>query len=96
MLSNWEASFKRQKDGPFGKEFPASKAPTLDGTSGYSAFTGSRQRDVARWTNAGGPIYSSSEVPSSRINNEGIVKGIRRIGDTPPGLDAEGSDELDG
>ncbi|MBW0572835.1 hypothetical protein O181_112550 [Austropuccinia psidii MF-1] len=61
------------------------------------------QRDVARWTNVGGPIpvggrpiYSSSEVPISRINTEGIVKIIRQISDSPPDLDAEGSDELDG
>ncbi|MBW0493046.1 hypothetical protein O181_032761 [Austropuccinia psidii MF-1] len=26
-----------KKDGPFGKEFPVSEAPTLDGTSGYSS-----------------------------------------------------------
>ncbi|MBW0587530.1 hypothetical protein O181_127245 [Austropuccinia psidii MF-1] len=61
------------------------------------------QRDVARWTNVGGPIpaggrpiYSSSEVPISRINIEGIVKKIRQIADSPPDPDAEGSDELDG
>ncbi|MBW0473881.1 hypothetical protein O181_013596 [Austropuccinia psidii MF-1] len=64
---------------------------------------GSRQRDVARWTNVGGPIpvggrpiYSSSEVPISRINTEGVVKRIRQIADSPPDPDAEGSDELDG
>ncbi|MBW0532937.1 hypothetical protein O181_072652 [Austropuccinia psidii MF-1] len=61
------------------------------------------QRDVARWTNVGGPfpvggrpIYSSSDVPISRINTEGIVKRIRQIADSPPDPDAEGSDELDG
>ncbi|MBW0477981.1 hypothetical protein O181_017696 [Austropuccinia psidii MF-1] len=92
-----------KKDGPFGKEFPVFAAPTLDGTSGSSALTGSRKRDVARWTNvegpipAGGrPIYSSSEVPISTINTEGIVKKIRQIANSPPDLDAEGSDELDG
>ncbi|MBW0489191.1 hypothetical protein O181_028906 [Austropuccinia psidii MF-1] len=42
------------------------------------------------------PIYSSSEVPISRINNEGVVKQTRRIADSPPDADAEGSDELDG
>ncbi|MBW0552218.1 hypothetical protein O181_091933 [Austropuccinia psidii MF-1] len=57
-------------------------------------------RDVARWTNVGGPtpiggrpIYSSSEVPISRINTEGVVKRIRQIADSPPDPDAEGSDE---
>ncbi|MBW0522022.1 hypothetical protein O181_061737 [Austropuccinia psidii MF-1] len=57
----------------------------------------------ARWTNVGGPIpvggrpiYSSSEVPISRINTRGVVKRIRRIPDSPPDPDAEGSDELDG
>ncbi|MBW0573929.1 hypothetical protein O181_113644 [Austropuccinia psidii MF-1] len=65
--------------------------------------TGSRQRDVARWTNVGGPIpvggrqiYSRSEVPISRINTEGVVKRIRRISDSPTDPDAEGSDGLDG
>ncbi|MBW0579032.1 hypothetical protein O181_118747 [Austropuccinia psidii MF-1] len=60
-------------------------------------------RDLARWTNVGGsipvggrPIYSSSEVPISRINTEGIVNQIRQISDSPPDSDAEGSDELDG
>ncbi|MBW0483313.1 hypothetical protein O181_023028 [Austropuccinia psidii MF-1] len=60
-------------------------------------------REVARWTNVGGPIpvsgrpiYSSSEVPISRINTEGIVKQIRQIANSPPNSDAEGSDELDG
>ncbi|MBW0584682.1 hypothetical protein O181_124397 [Austropuccinia psidii MF-1] len=92
-----------KKDGPFGKEFPVSQAPTPHATSGYSALTGSRQRDVARWTNVGGPlpvggrpIYSSSEVPISSINNEGVVKQIRRIANYPPNPYAEGSDELDG
>ncbi|MBW0587529.1 hypothetical protein O181_127244 [Austropuccinia psidii MF-1] len=64
------------------------------------------QRDVARWTSVGGPIpvggrpiYSSSEVPISRTNTEGVVKvvkRIRRIDDSPTDPDAEGSDELDG
>ncbi|MBW0478361.1 hypothetical protein O181_018076 [Austropuccinia psidii MF-1] len=92
---NGEASVKRL-EGPFGKEFPVSEAPTLD-------VTGSRQRDVARCTNAGGPIpaggrpiYSSSEVPISRINTKGIVKRIRQIADSPPDPDAQDSDELDG
>ncbi|MBW0549599.1 hypothetical protein O181_089314 [Austropuccinia psidii MF-1] len=60
------------------------------------------QRDVARWTNVGGPIsvggrpiYSSSEVPISRTNTEGIVKRIRPIGDSPPDPDAEGSEEVE-
>ncbi|MBW0506648.1 hypothetical protein O181_046363 [Austropuccinia psidii MF-1] len=65
--------------------------------------TGSRQRDVARWTNAGGsipvggrPIYSSSEVPISRINTEVLVKQIRHFADSSPYPDAEGRDELNG
>ncbi|MBW0562354.1 hypothetical protein O181_102069 [Austropuccinia psidii MF-1] len=63
-------------------------------------------RDVARWTSVGGPIpvggraiYSSSEVPISRTNTEGVVnvvKRIRRIDDSPTDPDSEGSDELDG
>ncbi|MBW0520826.1 hypothetical protein O181_060541 [Austropuccinia psidii MF-1] len=58
------------------------------------------QRDVARWTNVGGPIpvggrpiYFSSEVPISRINTEGVVKGIKKISDSPADPDAEGSEE---
>ncbi|MBW0536029.1 hypothetical protein O181_075744 [Austropuccinia psidii MF-1] len=101
--SNVRRYFWSRKDGPFGKKFPMSEAPTPYGTSGFSQLTGSRQRDVARWTNVGGPIpiggrpiYSSSEVPISRINSEGVLKKIRRIADSPTDLDAEGSDELDG
>ncbi|MBW0583838.1 hypothetical protein O181_123553 [Austropuccinia psidii MF-1] len=52
-------------------------------------------RDVARWTNVGEPIHSSSEVPISRIITKGIVKQIRLIAYSPPDPDAEGSDELD-
>ncbi|MBW0529062.1 hypothetical protein O181_068777 [Austropuccinia psidii MF-1] len=91
-----------KKDGPSGKEFRVSEAPTPDANSGYSA-SGSRQRDVARWPNVGwslpvggSPTYSSSEVPISRINNGGVVKQTRRIANSPPDPDAEGSDELDG
>ncbi|MBW0574437.1 hypothetical protein O181_114152 [Austropuccinia psidii MF-1] len=88
-----------RKDGPFGKDFPVPEAPTADGTSGYSHLTGSRKRDVARWTNVGRPIpvggrpiYSRPEVTISRINTEGVVKRIRRIADSPTDPDAEGSD----
>ncbi|MBW0506966.1 hypothetical protein O181_046681 [Austropuccinia psidii MF-1] len=92
QASNVRRYLWSKKDGPFGKEFPVSEAPTLDGTSGYSALTGSRQRDVARWTNVGWTIYSSSEVPISRTNTEGIVKRIIKIADSPLDLDAEGSE----
>ncbi|MBW0563678.1 hypothetical protein O181_103393 [Austropuccinia psidii MF-1] len=103
VASNVRRYLWSKKDGPFGKEFPVSEGPTCDSASGYSDLTGSRQRDVARWTNVGGsiqvggrPIYSSSEVPISRINTEGSVKRIRRIANSPPDPDAEGSDELEG
>ncbi|MBW0530241.1 hypothetical protein O181_069956 [Austropuccinia psidii MF-1] len=66
-------------------------------TECFAKVTGSRQRDVVRWTNVGGPIpvggrpiYSSSDVPIFRINTEGVVKGIRRIADSPPDPDPEG------
>ncbi|MBW0504545.1 hypothetical protein O181_044260 [Austropuccinia psidii MF-1] len=92
-----------KKDGPFGKEFPVSEDPTIDFTSGYSDLTGSRKRDVSRWTNVGGPIpvggrpiYSSSKVLTPRINAEAMVKQKRQIANSPPDPDAEGSDELDG
>ncbi|MBW0470325.1 hypothetical protein O181_010040 [Austropuccinia psidii MF-1] len=42
------------------------------------------------------PIHSSSAVLICRINTQGLVKQIRRIADSPPDPDAEGSDELDG
>ncbi|MBW0562182.1 hypothetical protein O181_101897 [Austropuccinia psidii MF-1] len=49
--------------------------------TGVLSFNVRRQRDVARWTSVGGPIpvggrpiYSSSEVPISRTNTEGVVK----------------------
>ncbi|MBW0553845.1 hypothetical protein O181_093560 [Austropuccinia psidii MF-1] len=71
-------------------------------TECLAKVTGSRQRDVARWPNVGGPIpvdgrpiYCRSEVQISRINTEAVVKRIRRISDSPPDPDAEGSDELD-
>ncbi|MBW0557687.1 hypothetical protein O181_097402 [Austropuccinia psidii MF-1] len=73
------------------------------GTDILDVVTGSRQRDVARWTNVGRPIpagcrpiYSSSEVPISRINTEGVVKSIGRIADSPTDPDAECSDDLHG
>ncbi|MBW0474755.1 hypothetical protein O181_014470 [Austropuccinia psidii MF-1] len=103
MSSSWTSSFQHQKGGPFGKEFPVSEGPTPDANSRYCDLTGSRKRDVARWINVGEsipvggrPIYSSSEIPISRINTEGVVKRIRRIANSPPDMDAEGSDELDG
>ncbi|MBW0569944.1 hypothetical protein O181_109659 [Austropuccinia psidii MF-1] len=103
QASNVRRYLWSRKYGPFGKELPVSEAPTPDGTSGFSNLTGSRLRDVGRWTNVGGiipvggrPIYSSSEVTISRINPDGVVKRIRRISDSPPDPDAEGSDELNG
>ncbi|MBW0474411.1 hypothetical protein O181_014126 [Austropuccinia psidii MF-1] len=94
--SNVRSYFWSRKDGPFGKGFPVFEAATPDGTSVFSHLTGSRQRDVERRTNVGGPIpfdgspiYSSLEVPISRINTEGVVKRIRRIADSPPDPDAE-------
>ncbi|MBW0565020.1 hypothetical protein O181_104735 [Austropuccinia psidii MF-1] len=73
------------------------------GTDILDLVTGCRKRDVARWTNVGGsvpvggrPICSSSEVPISRINTEGVVKRIKRIADSPTDPDAEGSNGLDG
>ncbi|MBW0479478.1 hypothetical protein O181_019193 [Austropuccinia psidii MF-1] len=93
--SNIRSYLWSKKDVPFGKEFPVSEAPTPDVTSG--------QRDVARWTNVGGPIpvcgrpiYSSSEFPISRINTESVVKQRRQIATSPPDTDAEDSDSLDG
>ncbi|MBW0494405.1 hypothetical protein O181_034120 [Austropuccinia psidii MF-1] len=96
VASNVKGNLGSKKDGSFGKEFPVSGGPTPD-------VTGSRQRDVARWTNVGGsitvgdrPIYSSSAILISRINIESVVKHIRQIANSPPYLNAEGSNELDG
>ncbi|MBW0539354.1 hypothetical protein O181_079069 [Austropuccinia psidii MF-1] len=65
--------------------------------------TGSRKREVSRWTNVGvpittggRPIYSSLEVPIYRINNKGVVRIIRQIADSPTNLDSEGSEKLNG
>ncbi|MBW0501307.1 hypothetical protein O181_041022 [Austropuccinia psidii MF-1] len=65
-------------------------------------MTGSRQRDVRRWTNSPGsistcerPFYASSEVPIPRINNQGILNRIRRIHNLPTNPDGEGSYKLD-
>ncbi|MBW0481278.1 hypothetical protein O181_020993 [Austropuccinia psidii MF-1] len=91
-------TFKRclwsKKDAPFGKEVPIPEAPTPD-------VTVYRQREVARWTNVGAPIptggretYSISQLPISRINNQGAVKRIRKIAESPKNPDAEGINEL--
>ncbi|MBW0471302.1 hypothetical protein O181_011017 [Austropuccinia psidii MF-1] len=65
--------------------------------------TGSRQREVARWTNVGEPIptvgrpiQSSSEVPIPKINNQVVVKRLRQISYSPTTPDSRGSDKLDG
>ncbi|MBW0469145.1 hypothetical protein O181_008860 [Austropuccinia psidii MF-1] len=106
-LSNIRQYLWSKKDGPFEKELPVSEAPTPNGTSGHSNWkpcgllsliqflflvlvTGSRWRAVERWTNVGGSIYFIS-----RINNQGIVKRIRNISDSPTTLDVEGSYQLD-
>ncbi|MBW0501047.1 hypothetical protein O181_040762 [Austropuccinia psidii MF-1] len=57
-----------RKDGPFGKEFPVSEAPTPDGTSGFSNLTVSRQVNMARWTNVGGPIPRIRRISDSPPN----------------------------
>ncbi|MBW0541174.1 hypothetical protein O181_080889 [Austropuccinia psidii MF-1] len=102
-LSNIKRYLWTKKNGPFGIQIPVSEALTPDGTSGYSSLTGSRKREVERWTNVGGPIptggrpiYSSSEVSISIINNKGVVKRIRQTAYSPTNPYAEGSDQLDG
>ncbi|MBW0563723.1 hypothetical protein O181_103438 [Austropuccinia psidii MF-1] len=111
--SNFRRYLWSKKDGPFGKEFQFLRALPLmllwdilivsKVNFLIELVNGSRQRDVARWTNfgqpisvGGMPIYSSSAVPISRITTEGVVKWVRQIADSPPDLDAEGSDEWDG
>ncbi|MBW0498700.1 hypothetical protein O181_038415 [Austropuccinia psidii MF-1] len=84
-------------------QFSSPSMASSDNFDPTQTYDGHKQRDVSRWTNAGGsipvggsPIYSSSEVPISRINTEGTVKRIRQIANSPPHPDAEVSDELDG
>ncbi|MBW0481942.1 hypothetical protein O181_021657 [Austropuccinia psidii MF-1] len=69
QASNVRRFLWSKKDRPFGKDFPVTEAPTLEGTSGYSYLTGSRQRDLARWTNVGGPIPvgSSDELDGEEV-----------------------------
>ncbi|MBW0474675.1 hypothetical protein O181_014390 [Austropuccinia psidii MF-1] len=88
---------------PTSEDFYEVKRMDLLGRSSQFLRTLLLQRDVSRWTNVGGPIpvggrpiYSSSEVPISRINTEGAVKRIRWIANSPPDPDSEVSDELDG
>ncbi|MBW0556131.1 hypothetical protein O181_095846 [Austropuccinia psidii MF-1] len=102
-ISNIKRYLWSKKDGHFGKEFPVSEAPNNHDNSGYYSLTGSRQSDFSIWTNVGEPIpagcrpiYSSSKVPISTINNKGVVKRMKRIFDSPTNPDAEGSDYLDG
>ncbi|MBW0504556.1 hypothetical protein O181_044271 [Austropuccinia psidii MF-1] len=83
----------------FGKKPCGCPGPAASNVKSYLWMTGSRQRDVERWTNVGvpipvggRPIYSSSAVQISRINTEGVVKQIRTITNLPPDLDSEGSD----
>ncbi|MBW0473291.1 hypothetical protein O181_013006 [Austropuccinia psidii MF-1] len=72
QASNIRRYLWSKKDGPFGKEFPVSEAPTLHGTSGYSALTGSRQRDVARWTNVGRSIPAGDAESSDELDGEEV------------------------
>ncbi|MBW0547300.1 hypothetical protein O181_087015 [Austropuccinia psidii MF-1] len=102
-ISNIRLYLWSKKDAPFWTYIPVSEAPTPDSTSGYYNLTSYRQRDVARWTNVGGPIpvggrpiYSSSMVPISKINSQGVVKKLRRIANSPTNPNAECSDVLDG
>ncbi|MBW0533401.1 hypothetical protein O181_073116 [Austropuccinia psidii MF-1] len=95
-ISNVRQHFWSKKDVPFAREPQVAEAPTPD-------LTGSRNRDVARWTNVGGPIplggrpvSSNSEVPISRINSQGVVKIMRIISESTTNPNAEGSDELEG
>ncbi|MBW0568690.1 hypothetical protein O181_108405 [Austropuccinia psidii MF-1] len=106
----WEKTFQEyrssnvywnKKDGPYGLEFTVSEGPTPEDTSGNPNFTRSRKIYFQRCTNVGAsiplgerPIYSSSAVPISRIQHQGIVKWIRRIAYSPTNPDGEGSDEL--
>ncbi|MBW0514956.1 hypothetical protein O181_054671 [Austropuccinia psidii MF-1] len=85
-----------KKYGPFGKEFPVSEAPTPDDTSGYSNGRGMWNGvPMVDHSTGGRLIYSSSGVHISRINNQGVVKKVRRITDSPTSSDAEGSDKVD-
>ncbi|MBW0553955.1 hypothetical protein O181_093670 [Austropuccinia psidii MF-1] len=97
VASNVRRYLWSKKDGPLGKNSWFLRALLL------MLLRDNLIRDVERWTNVGGSIsvggrliYSSSAVPISRINPEGVVKRIRRIFDSPSDLDSEGSDKLSG
>ncbi|MBW0464382.1 hypothetical protein O181_004097 [Austropuccinia psidii MF-1] len=68
----------------------------------FLLVTGSRQRDVQRWTNVGEsiptdgrPIYSSLEFLIFRIDNKGRVNSIRRISNFPTNPYGEGSNDVE-
>ncbi|MBW0499067.1 hypothetical protein O181_038782 [Austropuccinia psidii MF-1] len=88
--SNFRRYLWSKKDGHFGKECYQLLRP-LPLMVPQSTLMVSL-RDVARWANVEGTIYSSSEVPISSINTEVVVKRIRQIANSPPDPDAEGSD----
>ncbi|MBW0475361.1 hypothetical protein O181_015076 [Austropuccinia psidii MF-1] len=68
----------------------------LDPSQTYDGYKAVEVLDPACTKFGGKPIYSSSEVPISNINTEGVVKRIRYIASSPPDPDSEGSDQLDG
>ncbi|MBW0523820.1 hypothetical protein O181_063535 [Austropuccinia psidii MF-1] len=76
QASNVRGYLWTKKDGPFGKEFPVSEAPTLDGTSGYSAYAeGSDEWDgeeaVVVPNSAGHPSNAScSQPPAKRFQSQ--------------------------
>ncbi|MBW0557865.1 hypothetical protein O181_097580 [Austropuccinia psidii MF-1] len=93
-----KGTFGERKIGLLGKIFQFLRPLPLMVLQGIPAH-----REVARWINfrglipiGGRPIYSSSEVPISRINTECVVKRIRQIANSPTNPDAKISDELDG
>ncbi|MBW0495345.1 hypothetical protein O181_035060 [Austropuccinia psidii MF-1] len=74
-----------KKDGPFGKEFPVSEAPTIDGTSGYSAYAeGSDELDGEEVEviphSTGHPSKSSpSQPPAERFQSQVIPSTPRNF-----------------
>ncbi|MBW0559867.1 hypothetical protein O181_099582 [Austropuccinia psidii MF-1] len=80
MSSNVRRHLWSRKDGPFGQEFPISEEPTPDATSGFSQLTGSRQRDVARWTSVGGPIPVGNAEGSDELDGEEVQVVPHSIG----------------
>ncbi|MBW0544851.1 hypothetical protein O181_084566 [Austropuccinia psidii MF-1] len=75
QASNTRRYLWSKKDGPFGKEFPVSEAPTLDGTSGHSSCSDELDGEEAEVVpnSASQPSNTSpSQPPAKRFQSQVI------------------------